>query len=123
MPYQRPPFSLIKFGATGLGCAAGIILLPIFLVLKVAMLPFEKPLDRTPEEVLQYLHSFLDGIDGAWDWDNFTTQPISDPRLDDIRDRLAALDVPLSEADLPAIMILIAETEVIAAEKYAAMRS
>lgn len=123
MPYQPPTFSLIKFGATGLGCVAGILLLPLFLTVKIVMLPFEKPLDRTPEEVLQYLRGILDGSDGPWDWDDFTTQPIADPRLDDIRNRLAALDVPLSEADRPAIMMLIAETEVIATEKCAAVRA
>ena len=60
---------------------------------------------------------FIDGTDGDWDWDwdNFTTIPIADARLDDIRERLAALDVPLSEADVGPLKELLAEAEAIAA--------
>lgn len=117
MPYKPPPFSLLQFLTSGLGCLVAIVLVPILLLVKLVMLPFEKPLNRTPDEVLQYMHRFVDGTDGPWDWDNFTTQPIADPRLDEIRDRLAALDVPLSEADFPAIKALIVEAEAIAAEE------
>ncbi|MFD1105097.1 hypothetical protein [Sphingobium olei] len=69
-------------------------------------------------QVVGYLEAFIDGTDGDWDWDNFTTIPIADPRLDNIRDRVAALDVPLSNRDIPALTALLAEAKKIAAEDH-----
>jgi len=87
----------------------------MILIVKLATMPFEKPRTLTPEQVADYLRSFLDGTDGPWDWDNFATRPLADARLDDIRDRLAALDVPLSQADVEPLKALIAEVEAIVA--------
>lgn len=97
------------------GCIVAIPLLPVFLVVKLVMMPFEKPSNLSPEQVVDYLKGFLEGTDGPWDWDDFTTIPIADPRLDDIRDRVAALDVPLSDADIGLLKALLAEAEAIVA--------
>lgn len=95
---------------------AAIVIMPVFLLVKLLMMPFEKPRSLSAEQVVDYLNGFTDGTDGDWDWDNFTTQPIADPRLDDIRVRVAALDVPLSDADVAPLKALLAEAEAIAAE-------
>ncbi|NML10532.1 hypothetical protein HHL08_10275 [Sphingobium sp. AR-3-1] len=86
MPYKPPPVSFIQFLASGVGCIAAIAILPVFLIVKPVMVPFEKPRTLSPEEVIGYLRGFLEGTDGPWDWDNFTTQPVANPRLDDIRE-------------------------------------
>ncbi|MEQ6334715.1 hypothetical protein [Sphingobium sp. MK2] len=114
MPYQPPEFG-IRTLANMAGCIVAIPLLPVFLVVKLVMIPFEKPRNLSPEQVVDYLKGFLDGTDGPWDWDNFTTRPVADPQLDDIRDRVAALDVPLSDADIGPLEALLAEAEAIAA--------
>jgi hypothetical protein len=120
MPYKPSPVSFTQFLANGFGCVASIFILPVFLIVKLVMMPFEKPRTLSPEEVIGYLHGFLEGTDGPWDWDNFTTMPIADTRLDDIRERVAALDVPLSEADIGPLKALLAEAEAIAAADRAA---
>lgn len=88
----------------------------MFLLVKLVMMPFEKPRNLSAGQVVDYLKGFIDGTDRDWDWDNFTTCPIADPRLDDIRDRVTAFDVPLSDADVAPLKALLAEAEAIAAE-------
>jgi hypothetical protein len=46
---------------------------------------------RTTEEVIREITKFLNGIGGAYDWDDFLTIPIHDRRLDAIR--LECLDL------------------------------
>jgi hypothetical protein len=67
---------------------------------------------RTPDEVVGYLRAFIEGTGGDWDWDDFVSIPIADPRLDSIRERasrfpdmgLAELKELLREAEaLPSI--------------------
>jgi hypothetical protein len=42
-------------------------------------------IQRTPNEVAQYIENFLTGKGGAWDWDDFTSVPITNPNLEAIR--------------------------------------
>ena len=51
------------------------------------MLPFERLMKRTPQEVVGYLRDFIEGTGGDWDWDDFVSIQIADPRLDSIRER------------------------------------
>lgn len=95
---------------------AAIFIVPVLLIVKLVMMPFEKPFNRTPEEVVGYLRDFLEGTGGQWDWDDFASIPIADPRLEDIRQRVSALDLPMSDADVGPLTELIAEAEAIAAE-------
>ena len=48
------------------------------------MLPFERLMKRTPQEVVGYLRDFIEGTGGDWDWDDFVSIQIADPRLDSI---------------------------------------
>lgn len=114
MSYQPPKFG-IRTLANVAGFVVAVPLLPAFLVVKLILMPFEKPRNLSPEEVVGYLKRFISGTDAPWDWDNFTTRPLADARLDDIRERVAALDVPLSDADLGPLNALLAEAEAIAA--------
>lgn len=44
--------------------------------------------------ISQIIKAFLDGSGGDWDWDDFTSCPISDPHLDSIRGRAAPVERP-----------------------------
>jgi len=58
-----------------------ISLAPIALPLAILiqLLPLKKTQDRTPEEVAGFLRDFAEGTGGEWDWDDFTSVPITDP--------------------------------------------
>jgi len=114
MPY-KPSASGKNLLANGIGCIAAIFIVPVFLIVKLVMMPFEMPFNRTAEEVVGYLKGFLEETGGPWDWDDFTSIPIADPRLEDIRQRVVALDVPLSEADIGPLKALLTEAEAMAA--------
>jgi hypothetical protein len=68
------------------------IALPVALV--AAVWPGKKTNDRTPEEVVRFIEDFLNGTGGEWDWDEFESVPIADPRLDALRRRAALAGPP-----------------------------
>jgi hypothetical protein len=45
-------------------------------------------------EVVTYLRDHIDGTGSDWDWDDFTSVPIADPRLDEIRRKASAVTAP-----------------------------
>lgn len=71
-------------------------------------------MNRTPEEVVQYLRDFLNGTGDPWDWDDFVSIPIADPRLEDIRRRAARLDLPIADDETGPLKELLMEAEAIA---------
>jgi hypothetical protein len=74
--------------------------IPIILLLLLGQRLFglKSTADLTPEDVESYLRDFLDGRGGAWDWDDFTSIPITDPTLDDIREQAGLVQLPLDGA-------------------------
>jgi len=40
-----------------------------------------------PDYVIDYLERFIAGEEGSWDWDDFSSIPLTDPILEDIRQR------------------------------------
>ena len=75
------------------------VVVPIILLIVVAerLFGLKTSKDRTAGEVETYLRKFLDGADGAWDWDDFTSIKITDPELDAIREEAAWVSLPLTE--------------------------
>ena len=67
-----------------------------------------------PKEAVQYLRDFLNGTGGLWDWDDFVSIPIADPRLEDIRRRAARLDLPIADDETGPLKELLMEAEAIA---------
>lgn len=67
--------------------------------------------ERTPDEVATCLRNVLHGGGGEWDWDDFTSVPIADPRLEEIRRRALAVEMPPTEAALSVLHGLLAEAE------------
>ena len=74
-------------------------------VAAVALLAFlgrgrNRKVHLTREQVATTIEAFLDGSGGPWDWDDFTSFSITDPRLDEIRARCDGLsaEFPATEA-------------------------
>lgn len=74
------------------GYLAAAVLLPVAVIVKLVMMPFERPFQRSASEVATYLRDFIDGTGGDWDWDDFTSIPIADPALEAIRRRAIEID-------------------------------
>jgi hypothetical protein len=102
--------------AKAFGALLFVFVVPIFLVVKLIILPFEKPIQRSPQQVAKYLRDFLEGTGGDWDWDDFVSIEIADPRLEDIRERAAALELPMPDTDTAPLKALVAEAEALAAQ-------
>lgn len=62
-------------------------------------------------KVATYLRDFIEGGGGAWDWDDFTSVPIRDPRLEDIRRKAAAIDVPVTDEGSAMLRDLLVEAD------------
>ena len=62
-------------------------------------------------EVATYLRDFIEGSGDDWDWDDFTSVPIANPQLEDIRRKAAAVDLPSTEEGLTTLQGLLAEAE------------
>lgn len=52
--------------------------------------------DLTADDVSGYIQDFLEGAGGEWDWDDFTSIPITDPSLDLIREEASYVQLPLT---------------------------
>ena len=93
-----------------LGALNFVLLLPIALILGILALPFGRTIDRKPKEVVRYLRDFIDGTGEDWDWDDFVSIQIEDPRLEDIRRRASAYP----DIDQAALLALLHEAELMA---------
>ena len=58
-----------------------------------------RTVDMTREEVATTIENFLDGLGERWDWDDFISFPITDPRLDEIRERCNRLSEEFPAAE------------------------
>ncbi len=94
-----------------LGIVLGIVLLPIFIVVKLILLPFEKPANVSPSDVSKFLREFHDGTGGDWDYDEFVSVPIADPRLEKIRMHVSDLELPITDEGRSELRKLLTEVE------------
>jgi hypothetical protein len=76
-----------------------ILLAPVAIpvVLAKRVLGLKTSADLTALDVEGYLRDFLEGTGGPWDWDDFTSIPITDPSLEAIRQEALWVDLPLTE--------------------------
>jgi len=83
-----------------------VLLLPLALPLAftTSIWPGKKSVDRTPAEVIGFIEDFIEGTGGEWDWDEFTSCRITDPRLDEIRRAADLSGPPYDEATLRSIV-------------------
>ena len=99
-----------------LGVLAAAILIPLAILLKLVTMPFERPITRTPTEVARYRRNFIDGSGAEWDFDDFTSIPIADARLDSIRERASRFNGPMSDEGMAELRALLGEAEALPAE-------
>ena len=76
------------------GCLAVALILPVFLLLKLVTMPFEKPRQLSPEEAAALLRSFIDGTATGGEIDYFISCEIADPILNDVKDQVGVLFGP-----------------------------
>lgn len=95
------------------GVAVAMFVIPIAIVVKLIVAPFERPIECSPEEVLRYLRDFHDGTGEDYDWDAFTSIPIADAELEEVRVTAASLDPPFGTEELSSLRALIARVEAI----------
>lgn len=98
-----------------IGFVVAMLVIPIVLIAKLVVMPFERPVERSAMEVLRFLRDFHDGTGDDYDWDDFTNVALADSVLEDIRLRAGSLYLPMGAEELKSLRALIAETEAVAA--------
>jgi hypothetical protein len=90
-----------------------ILLAPIALPLAILiqLLPLKKTQDRTAVEVAGFLRDFAEHTGGEWDWDDFTSVPITDPRLEAIRTEADSIPLPITPEGMQRLQDLIRRAE------------
>jgi hypothetical protein len=75
------------------------LVIPVILLIKLAqrVLGLKTSVDLTAQDVESYLRDFLEGTGGDWNWDDFTSIPITDPTLEGIREEAACVPLPVDE--------------------------
>jgi hypothetical protein len=66
----------------------------------IRLLPLKRTRDRTSAEVAGYLDDFIRGTGGQWDWDDFTSIPITDSKLENIRNEAELVQLPVTPEGL-----------------------
>lgn len=62
-------------------------------------------------DVAKFLRDYSEGTGEDRDWDDFTSVPIANPQLDDIRRRAAAETAPHTEESVTVLRELLVEVE------------
>jgi hypothetical protein len=85
------------------------VAIPIILLIVLAerLFGLRTTANLTARDVEGYLQDFLNESGGDWDWDDFTSVPITDPTLERIREEAANLDLPLTEDGLSKLRCLL----------------
>jgi len=69
--------------------------------------------------VIAAIRSFLDGSNGKWDWDCFTSGSLRSAKLDELRRRAAVIDLPLNIDGEASLRELLEEAEQLDADGIA----
>lgn len=86
-----------------------IVAIPLAALAALVSSIFGLKAKLSASEVATYLRDFIEGDDRPSDWDDFTSVPIANPRLDDIRRRAAAIDLPVTDEGSAVLRELLAE--------------
>jgi len=70
----------------------GLLIVGLFIAAQAMTWIREKVRPTTAAEVADTLERFVQGTSNEWEWDDFLTHPLGDPRLEQIRLRCAQLD-------------------------------
>lgn len=83
------------------------VILPFVLIAKAFGLLEGKPADLTASDVAIYLDDFLQDRGKPFDWDDFTSIPLADPELDDIREQAAFVPLPIDASGRARLLSLL----------------
>ncbi len=85
--------------------------IPVILLIALAERVFglKTSVDLTAQDVGTYLGDFLEGTGSDWDWDDFTSIPITDPTLEGFRKQAALVRLPLDAEGEATLRRLLAE--------------
>src|SRR3954454_3722222 len=92
-----------------------LVLLPFAFIaallvqLAVRIFGLSNSADLTADDVASYLRNFLEGGGGEWDWDDFTSIPITDPSLEAIRYEAEMVQLPIDDAGEAKLRELLAK--------------
>jgi hypothetical protein len=93
-----------------------IVAVPLALIAGVVSTVFGLKAKLSAAEVAKYLRDYIEGTGSNWDWDDFTSVPIADPQLDEIRREATAVTAPDTE-DAPTVLKrLLVQAERLAAQ-------
>jgi hypothetical protein len=92
----------------------GCLLLPVVLPLAIVVIPILNALGLNksragPDQLVQDLSEFLEGTEGGWALDDFSSVPFADQELEDIRERACDYLPPLTLEDRQQLESLIEE--------------
>jgi len=102
-----------------LGIIASVFIVPIAIVLKLILIPFERPTKRSASEVAEILRSFIDDTGGEWDFDEFISCEIENTALENLRQKVMQLQLPIQDDELEFWTDLIKEAEALAISEAA----
>ena len=83
---------------------AAYVLAPVAIVaavvvqIVICVFGLKNSADLTAEDVAGYLDDFIEDRSGDWDWDDFTSIPITDPALEAIRQEAEMVQFPIDDA-------------------------
>ena len=99
--------------------ALPLLVLAIPLAALAALVTWVFGLKRnlSAQEVADELRDFLSGRGKMYEWDDFVTLTIADPRLDHIRERAFEIQLPLTDNDRAVLQMLLAEADQLASEE------
>jgi hypothetical protein len=85
------------------------VAVPVILFLKLFGIGQSKV--RSPEEVAGFIRDFVEDSGGDWDWDDFISVTIKDPKLEEIRAEASMVELPLNPAGIDELKRLLAKAE------------
>ncbi|MEQ3745365.1 MAG: hypothetical protein ABNH53_03920 [Henriciella sp.] len=88
-----------------------MIAIPFVVLTKLVTWPFERPANVSPDEVAMLLRNFIEGTSGEWDFDDFISTKIANPKLDQIRVRASRLNLPILEEEYELWWSLVKDAE------------
>ena len=88
------------------------IALPVILLLK--LFGIGKNTERSAEEVAGFIRDFIESTGGDWDWDDFISVSIKNPRLEAIRDEATMVELPVTATGLEELGGLMEKAEALA---------
>jgi len=83
---------------------AAYVLAPVAIIVAIAvqlvvrLFGLKNSADLAAKDVASYIEDFIEDRSGDWDWDDFTSIPITNPGLEAIRQEAEMVPLPVDQA-------------------------